>query len=187
MNFINKIFGNQFVDKIFCNLPIAYWAKSIKPDGMVMDLGSIIPYGGYMEDRKESMQDTYLKEKDEFVHLGVDFWVPAGTEVFVPNDQNHVNFYSDKDNDGGWGGVVLTETNGHYFLYAHLDIYDKRIVGREDVNGGWYPHLHIQAIDKKELKLTNVCLKDLLQDIDGYAKRADIDLIKLFPDPIPLL
>lgn len=187
MNFINKIFGNQFSDKVFCNLPIAFWAKSIKPNAIVMDLEPIIPYGGYMEDRKESMQDTYLKEKDEFVHLGVDFWVPTGTEIFIPDDQKYIDQCIDNDNNGGWGGVVLTETNDHYFLYAHLDLFDRILIGEESVNGGWYPHLHIQAINKKELKLTNVSLKDLLKHIDGYAKKADINLIKLFPDPIPLL
>lgn len=64
-------------------------------------------------------------------------------------------------------------TKEYYFLYGHLMNVTKKVgddistgeilgeIGTPELNGGWFPHLHLQVMDKKEL---NVSIKV----VDGY-------------------
>ena len=61
----------------------------------------------------------------------------------------------------------------YYFLYGHLMNVTKKVgddisageilgeIGTPELNGGWFPHLHLQVMDKKELNVP-------IQVVDGY-------------------
>ncbi|WP_161602587.1 hypothetical protein [Tautonia marina] len=143
-------------------------------------------FGGYLEDRSHLWRGHYQESTGRFVHLGVDYNVPAGTEVFAPCPLVVQEVWADPDQDGGWGGRVIVRMPGSdlFLIFAHLE-HDPlpfggeqwatgvRVggVGRAEVNGGWFPHLHVQ------------CIRGALpEDLDGYAM-ASPDLRERFPDP----
>ena len=97
------------------------------------------------------------------VHIGVDVFADAGTEVRAPTDAS-VCSVAYNPAAGDYGGVVVLghrTKSGHrfYSLYGHLA---KEVVerlrpgqtlnageafarlGAEEENGGWPPHLHLQ-------------------------------------------
>ena len=119
-------------------------------------------YGGWMEDRSIVWSDTYLKETGNFLHLGVDCSVKAGTEVLAVRDGLVVWSGSDSPLEGGWGGhvVQLIEHNGEPFalIYAHL-------------KKGGLPQLGY-----------------LRNELDGYGKVEHMTYwARRCPDPTPLL
>ena len=143
-------------------------------------------FGGYLEDRSHLWRGHYQEASGRFVHLGVDSNVPAGTEVFAPCPLVVHEALADPDQDGGWGGRVITRLPGSdmFVIFAHLE-HDSLpnegaelatgarvgVVGRPQVNGGWFPHLHVQ------------CVRGALpEDLDGYAS-ASSGLGERFPDP----
>ncbi len=143
-------------------------------------------FGGYLEDRSHLWRGHYQEATGRFVHLGVDYNVPAGIEVFAPCPLVVQEVQADPDQDGGWGGRVILRVpwSDLLVILAHLE-HDPLpsdgavlesgarigIVGRAGVNGGWFPHLHVQCIRG-----------DLPEDLDGYAC-ASPDLRERFPDP----
>jgi hypothetical protein len=56
------------------------------------------------------------------------------------------------------------------------------VIGTPEENGGWYPHLHLQAISADAWEAVQHAPDALL---DGYGY-ADAELSRLFPDPAPL-
>ena len=46
-------------------------------------LGIDFSYGGWLEDRSTLWRGSYLDQKRKYIHLGVDFNVPAGTQVAI--------------------------------------------------------------------------------------------------------
>lgn len=124
---------------------------------------------GYLETRPIYITDTYKTEgndgpKYRSVHLGVDFWLPAGTPVHALFDGevvSAVNVSGDKE----YGGLVILkhQTNSitFYTLYGHqsaesiskLQIGDKIVkgeiiskLGSPEENGNWASHLHFQIL-----------------------------------------
>jgi hypothetical protein len=100
---------------------------------------------------------------------------------------------------GGWGTYLIAEVvnTDMHLLYGHIDPqmylregeYIERgqifaHVGREETNGNWYSHVHIQALSGAAYEL-------FLSDrdaFDGYGKAEDLGaLATLYPDPLPLL
>jgi len=99
------------------------------------------------------------------VHLGVDVFAPAGTEIVAPLDGT-IHSLDVIDLPLDYGGVVLTRhesSSGEpvLVLYGHLDpasiaelkpgqkISGGQTIARlgdRDVNGGWIPHLHLQIL-----------------------------------------
>jgi murein DD-endopeptidase MepM/ murein hydrolase activator NlpD len=154
-------------------------------------LGVDFTYGGYLEDRSHLWRGHYQEALGRFIHLGVDYNVPAGTDVFAARRMKVQEVKKDEDQDGGWGGQIiflLPETD-LYVIYAHLEHTDLPAVGRtfeegekvgvvgsSSVNGGWFPHLHVQ------------CVAGALPDgVDGYAApSADLHLRFPNPDAAPL-
>jgi murein DD-endopeptidase MepM/ murein hydrolase activator NlpD len=143
-------------------------------------------FGGYLEDRSHLWRGHYQEASGRFVHLGVDYNVPAGTEVFAPCPMVVHETRADSDQDGGWGGRVISRVPGTDLLviFAHLEhgplptegtelVTGARVgvVGRVEVNGGWFPHLHVQCVRG-----------ELPKDLDGYAC-ASTGLGEQFPDP----
>jgi hypothetical protein len=114
-------------------------------------------------------------------HLGIDFNVPAESEVFLPVNAKLVESWEDPDHDGGWGGRLVFKCSGYYLILAHLKdmvrdpgfykMGDKIAkVAPAPQNGNWFPHLHVQ------------CCKDFNRNVDGYAPWKE-SLIWEFPHP----
>ena len=127
------------------------------------------------------------------IHLGIDLFVPYGTEVFCPIE-GVVHSVKHNDLQGDYGPTIILEHNldalKFYTLYGHLSIKSieniepgKKFktgafighVGTYPTNGGWPSHLHFQII------------KDLLGnigDFPGVCSSDDKDLFfELCPDP----
>ena len=122
--------------------------------------------GGYGENRFFYEKIELFRSGNEYrsIHLGLDIWLPAGTEIFTPIDakvhsfQNNALFLD-------YGPTIILEhdVGGIIFwtLYGHLSKISldglsegKRIQGGEKIatlgapaeNGSWPPHLHFQLI-----------------------------------------
>ena len=161
-------------------------------------------FGGYLEDRRNLWAGSYM-EPDKSVHLGIDINAPAGTSVAVSHPSKVVKIVHDSDQDGGWGSVIVFELekpmgNISHFLYAHLSKDDIRVkigesvdsrdvvatLGKPTENGGWYEHLHVQAMTPEAWAM----LKDRsdMGAFDGYDSMPPKGQEHhLSPDPLLLL
>ncbi len=126
---------------------------------------SSILCGGYLEKRNLYDDKSLFSEKDRRnIHLGLDFWAPAGTGIRCPkNGQVVVSHYHQEA--GNYGGTIIlkhaTKTGYYYSLYGHLSkfslvqnklgekVQEGKVfcwLGAEDENGGYEPHLHFQLM-----------------------------------------
>lgn len=170
-------------------------------DEVHRERGLDFSYGGWMEDRRDLWRGSYLDTHQTYIHLGVDFNVPAGTHVAAEYTAEVIRIDSDIPEEGGWGTRVilqpitnLKETSSDVLIYAHLDpeincrIGDQlkrgdvfANVGQAPDNGGWFSHLHVQCV---EIALFEQLLKNDLRDLDGYGAEKDIhELCRYFRDP----
>lgn len=124
--------------------------------------------GGYNEHRtvysRSKVFDAPAGEEPRRLHLGVDIWGKAGTEVYAPMD-GRVHSFAFNDRFGDYGATIILQhrLNGCLFhtLYGHLSVQDldglsegKNIQAGELIahfgepadNGHWPPHLHFQLI-----------------------------------------
>lgn len=132
------------------------------------------------------------------VHLGIDLFVPAGSNVRAPLD-GIIHAIADNQAPLDFGPVVILkhsmgETDEFFTLYGHLsreslrtlsvgkrlakgEIFAK--IGTVQENGGWPPHLHFQIITD---------LLDLNENFPGVARASERAVWKsLCPDPNLLL
>ncbi len=155
--------------------------------------------GGYGEDRAIYRKSALFGGGDDArtIHLGVDLWMPAGTEVLSPTEAV-VHSFADNAAPGDYGPTILLrhDIEGRIFhtLYGHLsrqslpglragDEVDKgqalATLGDPHENGGWPAHLHFQVIED---------LGGKRGDYPGVATRAEwARLSKNCPDPGPFL
>ena len=160
-----------------------------------------VSYGGWLEDRSVLLRGSYLDATGNYLHLGVDFSVPAGTPVAVDFPARVVLVDSDYPEEGGWGRRVILRPQGRdeVVIYAHLNpkVSCKEgqalpqdavfaAVGAPPHNGGWFQHLHVQRVD---LRFFESMRRDgRLHEIDGYGHPSQRpDLANVFRDPLPLL
>lgn len=166
---------------------------------------SVIQYGDYLSDRKKLwMSVPYVRKlirksprTTAAIHIGVDISAAAGSTIYSPLTGTVIYSRHDKFQKGGWGGFVVIEhkDSPYVFIFGHLSAQGlprkgTRIkkgapiakLGTESENGGWWPHLHLQAV------LKEVWLKEY-DHIDGYLfvektqkKLCEIKL--LFPEPL---
>jgi len=144
-------------------------------------LGVDYSWGGYLEDREEILDGTYLPAGSK-VHLGIDYWVPLNSPVLMPKDGKLVASRYDPDKNGGWGGQAIFDIDGLFYIFGHLHGHAGKVgktyargqvigyVADIDRSGGWYPHLHLQ------------CMKQFNPNVDGYGYPT-ADLHEEFPDP----
>jgi murein DD-endopeptidase MepM/ murein hydrolase activator NlpD len=147
-----------------------------------------LSYGGYLENRKDLWRGHYLSA-DNAIHLGVDYNVPEKTKVFCPEEATVAETWWDPDQNGGWGGRVILKNrkSGMYLVLAHLapdflvktgDVVHRGspigVVGGAKINGGWFPHLHAQA------------MHELVAGFDGYGNQFENNQ-KKFPHPSSFL
>lgn len=139
----------------------------------------IYTYGGYGEDRKELLKDTYLKKNVEVIHLGLDIQVPDKTDVVSPFSADVVSVFKDYDQDLGWGTQIIL--NDHcldlYWIIGHLgrttliptqEITKGQIVGvvgDKNTNGAVFTHIHVQVHPYKMN----------WQEVDGYGSLDDLN------------
>ena len=159
--------------------------------------------GRYAEPRPIYTDEAFCSEppfgQHRTVHLGVDVFAPAGTEVAAPLDavvhdvdvcEGHLNY----------GGLVVLRhelDDGTAFgtLYGHLspdsiaalapgqrvaagDVFAQ--LGDETGNGGWPPHLHLQLLAADPRALPEVPR--------GVSYPDDLDAhLVVYPDPSVLL
>jgi murein DD-endopeptidase MepM/ murein hydrolase activator NlpD len=122
--------------------------------------------GGYGEDRFFYEKSELFKKGNEYrsIHLGLDIWLPAGTEICAPLDATVHSFqYNGAFLDYGSTIILRHEINNvvFYTLYGHQSrtslaglAEGRRVVSGEkmatlgivDENGHWPPHLHLQII-----------------------------------------
>jgi len=159
-------------------------------------------YGGYLEDRTFLWRNSYLEQDSKFIHLGVDYNIPAGTPVTAPSGCQVLEIDDDHDLEGGWGPRVIVELcdprcSGNILVFAHLGniecVVGQRltagerfaVVGAPPTNGNWFPHLHLQAVEPSYFRALQ---SGGLGDLDGYGHLADIAKLSLnFPDPSLIL
>ena len=165
--------------------------------------------GGYLEPRSIYTSDTYEKignygTENRTIHLGLDFWLPPGTEVSAMFDGEVVTAVNDQGHKEYGGLVILKhriEDIEFYTLYGHNTVESvlrnkigSRVKKGEIIaeianypeNGNWAPHLHFQImlsmLDHK-IDFPGVCYfnqidvwKDLCPDPNLLFKSKDLDL-----------
>jgi len=159
-----------------------HWIESLHDS-----LGVAHSYGGWMEHRDYLLKNRYNKDigEDHFWHLGIDYNVPVCCNVHLPTDAELVHSEMDADQNGGWGGKLIFKFDKGYFIIGHLNhvvtqlrkYKQGEIIGEiadRNVNGNWFPHLHLQCMTKLDL------------NIDGYSHYYD-GIEKDFPNPEDLI
>lgn len=166
---------NRLLDPEVCQK----WIESLHAER-----GADYSWGGWMEDRSFLWRDHY-HHPGRMTHLGVDYNVPAGTQVHLPYGGKLLCAEQDPDQNGGWGGRAIYEIRGLYVIFAHLSEVEGTVgrlypagtligrVGNHKTNGGWYPHLHLQ------------CMRRYNLSVDGYGPNDEYTRIE-FPDPMHL-
>lgn len=142
--------------------------------GKLRASGAKVGVGGYNEHRVIYRRSEHFATSQEErpydgpreIHLGIDFWVEAGTPVFAPLD-GIVHSFQDNAHFGDYGPTIILEHPSsaafqpRYSLYGHLTrqslegLYEGRLfnagdklgeVGPYPENGDWPPHLHFQLM-----------------------------------------
>ena len=140
----------------------ALWRTIAAQEGIELGIG---PWG---EDRpvysSDAFRSVFAPDRRRSLHLGLDLFAPAGTNVRTPLDGTVVDlFETDVPLDYGHAVLLRHEPDGlsFYSLWGHLSaetIRNRRIgerlkagdvigqLGTTSENGNWQPHVHIQLI-----------------------------------------
>jgi len=154
--------------------------------------------GGYLEPRALYTSEAYEREgnsgkESRTVHLGVDFWVPAGTPVHALFDGEVICAVNDKGNKE-YGGLIILKhrEDGLFFytLYGHQSIesvgplksgdqvkkgQQLSSIGTYPENGNWAPHLHFEMM---------LSLLNYVNDFPGVAYPNEMGIWEsICPDP----
>ena len=131
-----------------------------------------VAYGGYLEVRSMYRRSTHFNQQDPAternIHLGLDVWCDAGTEILAPIP-GRIHSYKNNKNYGDYGPTIILEHDypeiTFYTLYGHLSVasLDHIAIGQEvragdviarlgdaSVNGDYAPHLHFQIMKDLE-------------------------------------
>lgn len=127
-----------------------------------------VGFGGYLEHRAIYDRSLYFKSSNDSssrtIHLGIDIWVEAATEIYAPLN-GIIHSFKNNINYGDYGPTIILKHKidkiVFYSLYGHLSldsIIDKQkgqeikqgeafaSLGDPKVNGDYPPHLHFQII-----------------------------------------
>lgn len=126
-------------------------------------------YGGYIETRGIYQRSTHFNEEanpldERNIHLGLDIWIAAGTNVLAALDAE-IHSFKNNLNYGDYGPTIILkhqlENFTFYTLYGHLSVESlsglepgKKFkqgeiiaqLGSAEINGDYPPHLHFQII-----------------------------------------
>ena len=160
--------------------------------------GAVAGIGGYLENRSIYRHtELFQGDAERCIHIGVDVFMPAGTEIFAPLDGT-VHSFANRQVDGDYGPVIILRHRlaGQRFhtLYGHLDeasldgLVDGGAVAAGDKiaeigarprNGNWVAHLHFQLIAD---------MQDCHGDYPGVVRPRELEFYRRnCPDPTPLL
>ncbi|HET6620395.1 MAG TPA: aminotransferase class III-fold pyridoxal phosphate-dependent enzyme, partial [Dongiaceae bacterium] len=168
------------------------WRAIAAKDGTELGIG---PWGEqrpvYSSDAFRSLFDPDLRRT---MHLGLDLFAPAGSNVRTPLDATVVDLYeTDVPLDYGHAVLLRHEPEGlaFYSLWGHLSaqtVRDRKVgeqlragevigqLGDTHENGNWQPHVHIQLITYRPERAA---------DIIGAGEPGYRDVWRdLFPDPL---
>ena len=138
--------------------------------------------GGYAELRNMYKRSLLFNEEKKYgieklvaeeprrLHIGIDIWGQAGTNVYAPLG-GVIHSFTNNNNFGDYGATIILQhqldTIVFHTLYGHLSLADiahlkeGKYIGRGELlahfgqpndNGKWPPHLHFQIIEDMELK-----------------------------------
>lgn len=154
--------NGEFTSEIFNNLDL--FTAFIESQHAIS--GAKYLTGGYGEVREMYRRSSLFDSLEEprSLHLGIDIWGPAGTQIYTPLG-GMVHSFGFNNNYGDYGGTIILQhqidTFNFYVLYGHLalrGIANLRVgqfitrgeafahFGEPDENGNWPPHLHFQLI-----------------------------------------
>lgn len=146
---------------------VTYEATEAYLEQVLEQTGARVAYGGYGEERALYGSSDHFDDgasEPRTIHLGLDFWAPAGTAVYAPlSGQVHSFQYNHRPLDYGATIILRHELQNRTFhtLYGHLSLSSIAslreglfiargtaftTIGHPDENGGWAPHLHFQVI-----------------------------------------
>ncbi len=132
-----------------------------------------VAFGGYNEKRNLYNQNSHFNEEERNIHLGIDFWIKAGTPVLAALD-GIVYGFDFNTGIGNYGPTIILkhqlEHQVFYTLYGHLSMESIENIeigtlfrkgqtlatlGDASVNGGYAPHLHFQIIKNIEANFSD--------------------------------
>ena len=159
-----------------------------------------VAFGGYNEVRN-LYKKTSLFDDDESdernIHIGMDLWIKAGTQVLAALDGTVYGF-DYNTGAGNYGPTIILKHNLEnqifHTLYGHLSIesiedieigtFFKKgqqlaTLGDSAVNGGYSPHLHFQIIKN---------MGENISDYPGVCNQKDLEYyLENCPNPNLLL
>ena len=163
-------------------------------DNTLKKAGARYGIGGYRENRTlYRRSELFAGEEPRTLHLGIDIWGPAGTNVYAALG-GMVHSFAYNEHFGDYGATIILlhqlETVAFHTLYGHLALADISKLsegqyitrgevighfGKPSENGNWPPHLHFQVID--DIQLMN-------GDYPGVCKLSESEwYLKNCPDP----
>lgn len=182
---LSKTGNNPYIDPYFLDRILSQYHERQGLDAT---------FGSYGENRGFIWRQTYLDGMENPIHAGIDINVPVGTLVEADTDCIVAWVGTDHPDKFGWGNRVIVKLRDAeiWMIYAHLGSPIVRVgrplgpgsalgyVGGPHENGGWYPHLHVQAMTKTAW---DMFLEDPTS-IDGYCPAAQWPQMKKnFPFP----
>jgi hypothetical protein len=154
-------------------------------------------FGGWWEDRSILWKGSYLDKTENYIHLWIDINTPAPMTVVSPFHWKVILSDDDAPLHHGWWNFYILESdipNKNYLLLAHLwDTRTKKVwdkvtkweiiwnIWKKEHNGGWFEHLHVQAIQKT--LIDTLLQTGKIDDLDGYGNIHDTTLAKIYPNP----
>jgi 4-aminobutyrate aminotransferase-like enzyme/Ser/Thr protein kinase RdoA (MazF antagonist) len=168
------------------------WRAIADQDGVELGIG---PWG---EERpvysSDAFRSVFAPDQRRSLHLGLDLFAPAGSNVRTPLDGIVVDlFETDIPLDYGHAVLLKHQPDGlvFYSLWGHLSaqtVRDRKVgerlkagdvigqLGNTYENGNWQPHAHIQLI---------TCEAERAADIIGAGEAGYRAVWRdLFPDPV---
>ena len=168
-------------------------------DSVMGRAGARVAYGGYLEKRNLYRGNAGFEGEGEprDIHLGLDFWSPAGTRVVAPANGT-VHSFKNNSAKGDYGPAIILEHRIRgklfYTLFGHLSLeslsglYPGKHIGKgevlgtlgtPDINVNYAPHLHFQLI---------LDLQGMQGDYPGVCRGSEVEYFKgNCPDPGLLL
>jgi murein DD-endopeptidase MepM/ murein hydrolase activator NlpD len=132
-----------------------------------------VAYGGYLEKRNLYQRSTVFNDSVQLernIHIGLDLWIKAGTQVLAALD-GKIHSFQNNTNLGDYGPTIIIEHSLNncqfYTLYGHLSLESIEslkigqliskgeqiaTLGEASVNGDYAAHLHFQIIQNLEGK-----------------------------------
>ena len=161
---------------------------------------SKVAYGGYLEHRNLYQRSTVFKDvnvEERNIHIGLDLWIKAGTDVLAALDGT-IHSFQNNTALGDYGPAIILEheIEGLTFhtLYGHLSLksLDGKFEGQKvskaeviaqlgapPINGDYAPHLHFQIIKD---------MQGEKGDYPGVCSKTELEFYKEnCPDPNLLL